>query len=246
MTATATFVETPVLLFDIPWSTYTGILEALPEHRFRHTYDRGTFEIYSPLVYNVSWESYEQILAAFGDRHFRHTYSDGTLEIMSPSESHEWFKEFVGRLIEMAAFQLRMPIKCVGSTTLRHPKLIQGLEPDLAYYVQREPKVRGRHSLVGMKKPPPDLAIEIEITRKLLDRLEAYATLGVPEVWRFRDGVITFFVLKTKQYREVKSSLAFPALKSRDINRFLARLDDEDEQSILESFVEWLREGQTP
>ena len=35
--------------------------------------------------------------------------------------------------------------------------------------------------------PPPDLAVEVEISRKALNSLNIYAALGVPEIWRF-DG----------------------------------------------------------
>jgi Uma2 family endonuclease len=35
--------------------------------------------------------------------------------------------------------------------------------------------------------PPPDLVIEVEVSRSVLDRLGIYAALGVPEVWR-HDG----------------------------------------------------------
>ena len=97
--------ESTVLLFDIPWETYEGILDALPEHHFRHTYVRGTLELFSSLIYGVSWESYEKILEAFGDHRFRHTYQMGTLEIMSPSESHEWLKRHIGSMIEAASMK---------------------------------------------------------------------------------------------------------------------------------------------
>jgi Uma2 family endonuclease len=240
MSSDAISTDQSLLLFDVPWTTYEGVLEALPEKRLKHTYGDGVLELFSPLVHDVSWPAYERILSAFGDRRFRHTYSEGELEMMSPSEEHEWLKEFVGRLIELAAFQLKTPIKCLGSTTQRHEKLAKGLEPDLSYYVQHEKSERGRQQSGSPNKPPPDLVVEIEITHRVIDRMDVYAALGVPEVWRYSDGSIAFFVLEKGGYQPIVKSKALPALESIAIDALLQRLDNDDEQSILESFVEEL------
>jgi len=242
MTTTASDIDRPLLLFDIPWSTYQGILDALPQQYFRHTYDRGTLEVFSRLVHHVPWESYEAILDSFGDRRFRHTYKEGTLEMMSPSEEHEWLKEFIGRLIEMAAYQLDLPIKSTGSTTQRHPNLLRGLEPDLSYYIQHETEVRGRRTVDAIQTRPPDLVVEVEITHKVIDRLEAYSTLNVPEVWRYRDETLEFFALGEQgSYTRVDASIALPRITSDDLTRFILMLDEHDENTVLRAFVEWLQ-----
>ncbi|WP_333312715.1 MULTISPECIES: Uma2 family endonuclease [unclassified Microcoleus] len=44
--------------------------------------------------------------------------------------------------------------------------------------------------------PPPDLAIEIDITRSSIHRLELYASLGVPEVWRYDGKRLTIYQLE--------------------------------------------------
>jgi len=241
MASDATQKQETVLLYDIPWSTYQGIIDALPEQRFRHTYAHGTLEILQPLVYDVPRESYEAILTAFGDKRFRHTYIDGCLEIMSPSERHEWVKEFIGHVIALAALELEIPIKSVGSTTRRHPGLPRGLEPDLSYYVQHEAEVRGRTS-DDQPVPPPDLMVEVEITHRVLERLEAFATLEVPEVWRYRDDEIRFFRFEENAYVEIERSVALPQLACADITRCLDRLDTDDENSILRDLLKTLRE----
>ncbi len=61
--------------------------------------------------------------------------------------------------------------------------------------------------------PPPDLAVEIDISSSWLDRLEIYATLKVPEVWRFVGEKLKVLVLAANgKYKERTKSLAFPAL----------------------------------
>ena len=42
------------------------------------------------------------------------------------------------------------------------------------------PVIRGRRTVDLKTDPPPDLAIEIEISRRLLDRIDVYRRLGVP------------------------------------------------------------------
>src|SRR5262245_55867133 len=101
----------------------------------------------SVLLTDISWEMYEKILEAFGERRLRHTYVDGMLEIMSPLRVHEWRKKFIGRLIEMMAWRLRIRISCAGSTTLRKKLKRRGLEQDESYYVANGRVVRGREEV---------------------------------------------------------------------------------------------------
>ena len=148
------------------------------------------------LVLNdVSWEAYERLLEVFGDRRLRHSYDDGTLEIMSPLKRHDRAKKLIARLIEMAAYELDIEIQGIGSTTLRRSERRQGLEPDECYYVDHEAEVRCKPDYVPGRDPPPDLAVEVDVTSSSLDRMHIYANLGVPEVWRFQDGQLTFWRL---------------------------------------------------
>ena len=39
----------PALMHDVSWEQYELLLETLPDHRMRHTYDQGTLEMMSPL-----------------------------------------------------------------------------------------------------------------------------------------------------------------------------------------------------
>jgi Uma2 family endonuclease len=117
----------------------------------------------------------------------------------------------------------------------------QGLEPDECYYVANEVRVRGKRKLDLKKDPPPDLAVEIEVTRKVLDRLASYSKLGVPEIWRLDGKSVTFLKLARGNYRPLKRSLAFPMLVPADVARFTTLMEKKDENSILREFVRWLK-----
>jgi len=198
------------------------------------------------LISDLSWEEYEKLLDALGQRHVPHTYADGVLELMTLTHEHEWLKKVIGRMIETAALILRVRIKSAGSMTLKRQLQSRGLEPDESYYIAHEAQVRHRRRLDLRKDPPPDLAVEVDVTHKVLDRLDAYARLGVAEVWRHDKAGLRFYRLTdSAEYRAAKNSLAFPPLSSADMNRFLKRLDELDENAVVWEFAEWLKKKET-
>jgi len=191
---------------------------------------------------DVSWEAYERLLEAVGDRRLRHSYDDGTLEIMSPLKRHDGAKKLLARLVEMAAYELGIEIQCIGSTTLRRSERRQGLEPDECYYVAHEAQVRHEPDYVPGRDPPPDLAIEVDVTRSSLDRMRIYAELGVPEVWRLQDGQLTFWRLRSggKYVRSARSP-AFPQLTLPLLNDLLKQRFERTENQLIRELVNWLR-----
>ena len=184
-----TLAEPPfyTLLEGIPWDTYVAIAEALGEHYNRHTYLDGRLEI-RRVISGVSWDEYMRVLEAFGERSVRHTYLDGWLEFFaSPMKCHQWMKSLIGRMVETISLELMISLQCVGSMTVYKRDQEAGLQPDEAYYVQSERKVRGKKKYDPEKDPPPDLVIEVDVTNSCVDRLDTYARMGVSEVWR-HDG----------------------------------------------------------
>jgi Uma2 family endonuclease len=243
MCATAARLPDSILLFDVSRAAYTGLTDALPQHRMKHTYQEGTLELFQNVLYDVSWSAYEKILKAFGDRRFPHTYQDGTLEIMmSPSEDHEQIKSLLGRLIELAALELGVHFKAVGSATRRDKKLMHGLEPDESYYIPYQLPPRSRTPQRAGKKQTPDLAIEVDLRSAGLERMKSYEKLGIRELWRYRKGRVDFFRLSADgTYDLVASSGVFPMISSKDVTRFVNKMQTTDDYSASRSFVAWLR-----
>jgi Uma2 family endonuclease len=193
------------------------------------------------LLYDVSWDAYERLLEAFGDRRLRHSYDNGTLEIMSPLKRHDRAKTLIARLIETAAFELDIEIQSIGSTTLRRKARRKGLEPDECYYVQHEAQVRSKPDYTPEIDPPPDLAVEVDVTHSSLSRLEIYAKLGVPEVWRYADGSLTFLRLRQGNYRRVSRSAALPPITPKVLEQLLDKRYDMSENQLIREFITWLR-----
>jgi Uma2 family endonuclease len=194
------------------------------------------------LLENVSWQTYEAILRGLGKRHVRVTYDEGDLGIMTLSE-HESSGSFLGRIVEMLTFLLDIPIASGGMTTLRKKWRKKGLEPDKSYWIQHERRMRGRKRWLPRRDPPPDLVIEIEISRSALNRMAIYAALGVPEIWTFDGQRLAIFQLDraNEKYREKTNSRSFQFLTAADIQPFLDQIGMEDETRWLRRFAEWVK-----
>jgi Uma2 family endonuclease len=100
----------------------------------------------------------------------RLTYLEGTLEIMTTSLTHEQLKKLLGRLLELYALVRGVRIHGFGNATFRKEEVERGLEPDECY-------------CIDTVKSYPDLAVEIVVSRPLVDKLAVYRGLGVREVW---------------------------------------------------------------
>jgi Uma2 family endonuclease len=195
------------------------------------------------VLHNISWQTFEALLKETGeDRGSRFAYDCGTLEIMTPLYEHENPKIQFDRFILVLAEELEIEIKSAGSTTLKRRIANRGIEPDNCYYIQNEPAVRGRQELDLETDPPPDLAIEIEISRSSVDKFGIYSALGVPEVWRYNGRVLKFYQLTDGQYVECEFSIAFPLVSLTEMSRFIEQSKTIGEIALLKLFRAWVRE----
>ena len=177
---------------------------------------------HSVLLHNISWQQYEELLEILGDRpSTRIAYDNGTLEIMTPLPEHEYFKQSLGLAVNDIADELEMDYDSYGSTTWKKELKKAGAEPDDCFYIQNEPLIRGKLAFDLTVDPPPDLVIEIDYTSKSLERLPIYARLGVPEIWRYCEGVLTIYLLDGASYRESPTSLAFPQLPIQELPQII-------------------------
>jgi len=191
----------------------------------------------------VSWQEYNALIDALGNRRLRHAYGQGTLEIISPSFAHEQYKSFLGRLVESVTEELESEIKCVGSMTMRPDPLAKGIEPDACYFIQNELAMRGKDEWDPISDPPPDLAIEIDVSSSSVQRKPIYAALRVPELWRFDGERLNFETLGPDQtYQQTFQSFSFPFLKPSDLLAYLEQLSDRGENALLREFRKAIRQ----
>jgi Uma2 family endonuclease len=190
----------------------------------------------------VPWASYVKIGEGLEGRRVRLTYDRGSLELMTLSPRHEGWKSFIGRMLEALSDELGMDIAAFGSMTMQREGVKRGFEPDECYYIRNEPLVRGRLDLDFETDPPPDLAIEVEVSRSVLDRIGIYATMGVGEVWRF-DGERLRVLLLTDagRYEPSDVSPSFPTLPIEEFARFLRQRETLGDSQLVRAFRAWVR-----
>ena len=176
---------------------------------------------------NISWRTYQSLLAEVGDEPVHLTYNEGLLEIELPPERHEQLKAAVRTLVEHALRAFRTRFEPLGSTTWDRADLLKGIEADECYYVQNEAAVRGRRPIDLAVSPPPDLALEVEVTLSAVDKLAIYGALGVPEVWRVREDGTTLVLVRGADgaYAPADRSRAIPLLPPAVVTALLRRLE---------------------
>lgn len=191
---------------------------------------------------HVSWETYGQLLEAFGEhRSVRFHYDQGVLELMVPLEAHENPSDLTGLFICTLVVESGMNLKCLASTTLRRAKLKKGAEPDKCYYIQNEPTVRGR--VVDLElDPPPDLVVEIDITHTDMNKNALYASMGVPELWRFNGSDLTIYQLEQGNYRTVEVSPTFPWVPKDVFYHFFKQSKRIGEAQALRDLKQWVQQ----
>jgi Uma2 family endonuclease len=199
------------------------------------------------LLRGIRWQTYEALLADLGDSHIRLAYDRGSLEIMAPLYRHERHSDALARLVEILTEELDLDFIAAGSTTLRREIEQRGLEPDRCFYIQHVAAMAGKMELDLTTDPPPDLAIEIDITSSSLDRMSIYGSLGVPEVWRYDGG--QFLVYRRKRngtYRVVATSPTFPALPVAEVLPLLDQVAPMTGRQMIRTIRDWVRANAVP
>ncbi|WP_365939901.1 Uma2 family endonuclease [Moorena sp. SIO3I8] len=113
---------------------------------------------------NLKWQDFETILDELGEkRRVRLTYYQGNLEIMSPLAIHERPHRIIADIVKGILNLQGRDWEDFGSTTFKRPE-IAGVEPDTCLYIQNAPQMRGCTHIDLDIYPPPDLAIESDVT----------------------------------------------------------------------------------
>ena len=193
----------------------------------------------------VSWETYERLLSDDEDRRVpRMTYDRGVLELVTPSMPHEMEALTITRIVDIVGAVMGVPVLSAGGTTYRRQDLERGFEPDASFYIQNETRVRSRRELDLIVDPPPDVVLEMEMSRSARDKLPLFASMGISEVWRCDGQRVSIFILDRERdgYQESSHSLALPALTSEVLTRFLAESQTMLSPDWFQAVSDWAQE----
>jgi Uma2 family endonuclease len=193
-------------------------------------------------LHDVSWEEFEQILLELGEKRVtRIAYHTGELEIRMPLPEHERIKVLISNLLVVLLEELDLPWESLGATTFKNARMKTGIEPDDCFYIKNCQAVVGKKRLDLAIDPPPDLAIEIDITSPT--QLSAYEALGVTEIWRYQQGKLAVFVLVEGRYLEATTSSLFPSLPIvTGISQILERKTEILTSEARKEFRQWVQQ----
>ncbi|MEO1144616.1 MAG: Uma2 family endonuclease [Cyanobacteria bacterium J06638_22] len=190
---------------------------------------------------DLDWQRYQTIQKALGKHSgTRLTYDQGLLEITKSLEEHEFAVRLIESFIRVLVVELGMELKTLGSTTLERKVLERSAEPDSAYYIQNQALVTGR-SVNLENDPPPDLVVEVDITHTDINKLRFYASMGVPEFWRYNGETWRIYQLQGDRYTETDTSPTFPKVPKVKLYEFLAEAR-QDEVAAEMKLREWVRD----
>ncbi|MEH2351806.1 Uma2 family endonuclease [Nostoc sp.] len=193
------------------------------------------------LLKDISWQQLENILAEMEERRAaRISYSHGWLEIMVPLPEHEKDKEYIGELVRVLLDKLQIDFEPFGSTTLKNERMLQAVEPDTSFYIQNQAAIIGKNRIDLNIDPPPDLAIEIDITSRT--RFENYEILLVPELWRHTQQGLEISILQEGKYIKSQSSPNFPNIPIVElVNEYVQQCLTIGRSQAMRNFRGWVK-----
>ncbi len=191
-------------------------------------------------IQDVSWSEFEEILADLGEkRSTRIAYSDGVLSIVAPLPEHEVEKVCIGDCVKILMDELEMDYTSYGSSTFKNERILKGIEPDDCFYLKSADRMAGKLRLDLAVDPPPELAIEVDLTSKT--QLEAYKGLGVAELWRYDNGHLRIDCLVDGEYVERQDSPLFPGWPIKEVvNEYVSRARTTNQRKAKKEFRQWV------
>ncbi|OKH16070.1 Uma2 family endonuclease [[Limnothrix rosea] IAM M-220] len=184
----------------------------------------------------VSWSRFELILEQLGDsRSTRIAFADGILEIVAPFPEHARTKVLLADLVKIMLKEQGKAWEPFGSTTLRKSRMAAGVEPDDCFYIDNYEAVIGKSRIDLDIDPPPDLALETDLTSKTT--VSAYEQLGVPELWIYEKHQLRIYLLENGKYSPSNHSNIFSEFPVTDwISNFIQQSLSKGVSQALEDF----------
>lgn len=190
-----------------------------------------------------TWENYEELLKSRQDKaaiKIRFDAKTQEIRIMSPLPGHgnraDTLSDFVKALLRHQGqdWQSFEPV------TLKRFQQ-KGLEPDNCFYIQNYQAILGKEQIDLEVDPPPDLAIEIDLTS--LTSAEDYLAIGVPELWIYRAQTLYIYLFDGQQYQASEESSLFPSIAVKQIlPQYVERAWNAGSSVALREFEQYLAE----
>ena len=195
------------------------------------------------VIHEFEWEEYERLLEVLEDRpKLRVSYDCGRLEILSPSVAHEQFTRLMDFIVYVFCEVFELKVRCFGQSTMKSKALAKGVEPDALYYVKSVELIRGKFDIVLGADPPPDIAVEIDFTKRSLRKLPIYAALKISEFWRYDGKKFTIYALTDQTYSPIPESRFLPGLTEAMLKEVMEAARTGDTMDVIKAFRKRVQE----
>ncbi|MDB9310248.1 Uma2 family endonuclease [Aphanizomenon sp. CS-733/32] len=173
------------------------------------------------LISDLTWREFKAVEQLIERPGLRLSFLDGVLEIRKMSgKKHETIKERIGSLLEIYLEFLELDFTPTGSVTLENELEKVKKEGDKSYEL-------------GANRKRPDLVIEVVVSSRGINKLEAYKRLQISEVWFWINDELLLYSLGNGVYETVTKSQLLPSL---DVDLLMRCINIENHAQALREF----------
>ncbi len=190
------------------------------------------------VLHGVTWEQYCDFRDDPANNGIRMTYADGVLLLMTVGYLHERIRTLISLLLSDWLESAAIPVISAGQWTLRQALKKRGLESDNCYYISNLHKIEGNLDIDLEDDPPPDLAIEVDITTKSAMKFAVYASLQVPEIWVWQDSGFHIYRLRDGEYHVQQTSEELPGFPLEVASRVILEHATRNDLVAIQAFRE--------
>ncbi|MGQ4646769.1 Uma2 family endonuclease [Lyngbya aestuarii] len=195
------------------------------------------------ILRHQTWLNYEKLLESRQDKAAIKIYFDAAtqeIRIMAPLPGHGKKSDTLSDLVKALLRYQGQDWDSFDPITLKRFDQA-GLEPDACFYIQNRQAILGKERIDLEIDPPPDLALEIDLTSST--EPEDYQAIAVPELWIYRRKVLYIYLFDGEQYQESFNSSTFPKIPVKQlIPNYVERAWEAGSSVALKEFEKKLRE----
>ncbi|WP_445627307.1 Uma2 family endonuclease [Nostoc sp. DSM 114167] len=179
------------------------------------------------------WKDYQVLSQQLGDRSSpRIKYRKGEILLMAPLPEHGRDASLLADIAKVLLDHLNRAYESFTPITMSLPE-ISGIEPDFCFYIENSRAVVGKKRINWESDPPPDLAIEIDVTS--YTDVNDFLPYRVPEVWILKNNRLLIYRLQGESYALTESSY-FPNVREI-VQQCLQRANEQTTSEV----IKWLR-----
>jgi Uma2 family endonuclease len=187
-----------------------------------------------------SWEDYCALRDSRGDGSIpRIKYRQGEILLMSPLPRHGREANLLADIVKAILVHQEQEYEAFTPITIDIPKT-SGIEPDYCFYIENWQSSIGKDRINWQVDPPPDLAIEIDVT-SFTSELD-FLPYRVPELWILKKNKLNIYLLAADHYELSENSRIFPELALQEIiDQCFTTAKDQGSIAVLQQLREFLQ-----